>query len=90
MDEAKPVKEKPTCCGGLEKLQELAFPFDRPLTWDRVNNTLNCSLWAVTVFKLTPSGTFSQSKKAEETIFFNYCPFCGADIREKKSASETG
>ena len=82
-----PTKEEKevelTCCGGLEELQKLRLPFDKPLTWDQVNNTLTCDLWAVTVLKLTPSGAFSRGKKAEEVIYFNYM-FCGADIRAKK------
>jgi hypothetical protein len=42
--------------------------------------------WVIALPRLTPSGNVS--RKSGMNVFLNFCPFCGADIREKKDEED--
>ena len=75
-----------TCCGGLEEMQKRGLPFSQPMVVDMKAGRMTCRAWAIWLPHLTPAGHIS--KKGSINVFLNFCPFCGADIREKKDEED--
>ena len=75
-----------TCCGGLEEMEERGYPFTQPMVIDMKAGRMTFRAWAIYLPALTPSGNIS--KRGSTNILLNYCPFCGADIREKKDEKD--
>lgn len=75
-----------TCCGGLEEMKKRGFPFIQPMVVDMKAGRMTFRAWAIRLPRLTPSGNVS--RKSGMNLFLNFCPFCGADIREKKDEKD--
>jgi len=44
--------------------------------------------WAIKCVSLTKSGAVSRKQGSSKTIFFAFCPFCGARLREPAPEAE--
>lgn len=70
-------------CGLLEAVYRLFhWPFQKPIVWSFETNELSTKGYAVKLMHETPGGRISTKNMA--TLFFEYCPFCGARINEDK------
>lgn len=58
------------------------FPFVNPIYVDPQTLMLGVADLGVDLYKKTPSGNVSNKGRA--TVYLNFCPFCGAKLRDVK------
>ena len=69
------------CCEALEETtKKYKRPLYRSIIISQDLSTLSVGEWAIQMYSLTKSGTISRRGRA--TIFINFCPFCGKQLRE--------
>ncbi len=72
-----------SCCKALNEISEkYNWPIYRPLILDG-NHNIKEGNWSIKLFHSTPSGRIST--KSTPSVVMNYCPFCGAQLREETS-----
>ena len=68
------------CCNALKDISDTyALPFYRPLILNRETKAIEAGGWGIKLLNKTPGGNIA---KKGATVFLNYCPFCGKQLRE--------
>lgn len=77
------------CFGFLEK-QGFLHPFARSIGFNMRTMQMTVTPWTVTLYRLTPSGRKSKSRKGTKILVLNYCPICGRNLQKdgEKRADE--
>lgn len=71
------------CCDAFKEIVKMFdYPFYRPLVLNRETKDIELGNWGAKLLKKTPGGNIST--KGGATMYLNYCPLCGKELREHR------